>query len=78
MLVKVKLTTCLVTVVGVMSLALGTIHQSDHITGSYKSYIKYQLFTIILDRHHVQVSKMAPVLGMVNPEIIHGYYTVLS
>ena len=78
MLVKVKLTTCLVTVVGVMSLASGTIHQSVHITGFYKSYIKYQLFTFILDRHHVQVYKTEPVLEMVNLVIIHGYYTVLS
>ena len=78
MLVKVKLTICLVTVVGVMSLASVTTHLRDHITGFYKSYIKIKLFMSILDRHHVQVFKMEPVLGMVNPEIIHGYYTVLS
>jgi len=78
MLVKVKLTTCLVTVVGVMSLASVTTRLRDHITGFYKSYIKIKPFMHILDRHHVQVFKMEPVLGMDNPEITHGYYTVLS
>ena len=80
MLVKVKLITCLVTVVGVMSLASVTTHLRDRITGFYKSYlnIKIQLFMSILDHHHVQVFKMEPVLGTVNLEIILGYYTVLS
>ena len=78
MLVKVKLTTCLVTVVGVMSLVSVTTLQSDPITGFYKSYIKIKPFVYILDRHHVQVFKMEPVLGTVNLEIILGYYTVLS
>ena len=37
------MTTCLVTVVEVMSLASVTTHQNDHITGFNKNYVKMQL-----------------------------------